>query len=132
MDMNVLMKTVEKITLTEPITLEQLYELMMKNNDKIPEKFKLKKGLMGKSILFDVFMQTQPCLTVKDNTVTVRRMGNKTEVGIGDMPSLDFKAIKQGLGAVKEGGLSKSISGGAEYFVRICDIMNEILKDKKE
>ena len=79
MDMNVLTKTVEKITLNEAMTLEQLYELMTQNIDKMPKGFKLKKGLMGKSILFDVFMQTQPKITVKDNLVTIRRMGKETE-----------------------------------------------------
>lgn len=129
MDINVLKKTTEKITLKDPMTIEELYELMMQNSDKMPGKFKFKKGLLGKSIMFDVFMQNQPRITVKDDLVTIRRMGNKTSVGIGDLPSMDFKAIKEGFEAVKDGGISKVVSGGAEYFVSVCDAMLALLSN---
>lgn len=130
MDMKALQKTVDKIVLSEAMTLEQLHELMVQNSEKMPGKFKLKKGLFGKAILFDVFMQTQPRITIKDNTVTIRRMGNSTTVGIGNMPKMDFKDMKQRIGAVKEGGLGKAVSGGAEYFGKACDAMQELLKPR--
>ena len=126
--MDVLSKNVEKITLKEPMTLEELYDLMKENSEKLPEKFKLKKGILGKSIHFAVVMQTDPKITIKDNVVTIRRMGNTTQVGVGNMPSMDFKDLKQRAKAVKEGGLGKAISGGAEYFVSVCDAMVELLK----
>lgn len=129
MDMKVLQKTVEKIVLKEPISLEKLYELMIENQEKMPGKFKLKKGIIGKSILFDVFMKTQPKITLKENTIIIRRVGNTTSVGVGNMPAMDFKAIKQSVQAVKEGGLSKSVSGGAEYFGNVCNATREILKN---
>lgn len=129
MDMKVLQKSVEKIELNQAITIEELYDVMIENSDKLPGKFKLKKGLMGKAILFDVFMQTQPRITVKDNTITIRRIENKTSVGIGNLPSMDFKDIKQRTKAVKEGGFSKAISGGAEYFTSVCDSMIELLEE---
>lgn len=132
MKMDVLSKNVEKIKLKNPMTLDQLYELMMQNIEKMPGKFKLKKGIMGKAILFDVIMQTQPRITVKDNIVTVRRMGNSTSVGVGNMPSVDFKDMKQRAQAVKEGGFSKAISGGAEYFGSVCDAMVELLQTHAE
>lgn len=127
MKMDALSKNVEKIELKQAMTLEELYELMMENSEKMPEKFKLKKGLMGKAIEFNVIMQTVPRITVKDNIVTIRRMGKSTQVGIGNMPSLDFKDLKQRAKAVKEGGLGKAISGGADYFVSVCDAMVELL-----
>jgi hypothetical protein len=130
MNINVMKKTVEKIVLREPITLEYLYELMIQTPAKLPGSFKLKKGLMSKSIYFDVFVQEQPRITVKGNTVTVRRMRKKSNVGIGNMPSMDFKAMKQTAQAVKDGGFTKSISGGAEYFVSVCDAMRELLKSR--
>lgn len=130
MDMKVLKKTVEKIVLRETMTLEQLYEFMMQNATKLPGGFKLKKGLFDKAIFFDVFMQQQPKITVRGKTITVRRMGNKSFSGIGNMPTLDFKAIKQTAQAVKDGGLNKSISGGAEYFANVCDAMRELLKTR--
>ncbi|NLC03765.1 MAG: hypothetical protein GX787_05715, partial [Tissierellia bacterium] len=110
MKMDVLSKNVEKITLKEAMTLEEMYDLMKTNSEKLPEKFKLKKGILGKSINFEVVMQTEPKITIKDNIVTIRRMGNSTEVGIGKMPSLDFKDLKQRTQAVKEGGFGKAIS----------------------
>ena len=128
MKMDVLSKTVEKITLKNPMTLEELYDLMKENSEKLPEKFKLKKGVLGKSIHFEVVMQTDPKITIKDNIVTIRRMGNSTEIGIGNMPSLDFKDLKQRTQAIKEGGLGKAISGGADYFASVCDAMVELLK----
>lgn len=127
MDMDVMKKSVEKITLKEEMTLGQLYDLMKENKDIMPGEFKLKKGILGKSINFDVFMQTEPRITVKDNVVTVRRMGKSTEVGIGNMPSMDFKDMKQRLKAVKDGGIKKSVTGGAEYFVGVCNAMVELL-----
>lgn len=132
MKMDVLAKNVEKIKLKEAMTLEQIYDLMMENPEKMPGKFKLKKGIFGKSILFDVVMQTQPRITVKDNIVTVRRMGNSTTVGVGNMPGIDFKSLKQRTKAVKEGGFSKAISGGAEYFGSVCDVMVDLLQTHAE
>lgn len=132
MKMDVLSKTVEKINLKEVMTIEQLYDLMKENSEKLPEKFKLKKGVLGKSIHFEVVMQTDPKVTVKDNIVTIRRVGNSTEVGIGNMPSLDFKDLKQRTKAIKEGGLGKAISGGADYFASVCDAMVDLLKPYSE
>lgn len=127
MNMDVMKKSVEKITLKEEMSLDQLYDLMKENQEELPAKFKLKKGLMGKSINFDVFMQTEPRITVKDKVVTIRRMGSSTKVGIGSMPSLDYKDMKQRVKAVKDGGIKKSVTGGAEYFVGVCNAMVELL-----
>ena len=46
MKMDVLSKNVEKITLKEAMTLEEMYDLMKTNSEKLPEKFKLKKGIL--------------------------------------------------------------------------------------
>ena len=96
----------------------------------MPGKFKLKKGLFGKSILFDVYMQTQPRVTVKENVVTVRRVNSSTTVSVGGSPSIDFKDMKQRVGAFKEGGLKQAAFGGQDYFNGVCDAMREVLKDK--
>ncbi len=131
MNMDVMKKSVEKINLKEAMTVEDLYKIMQENSEALPGEFKLKKGLLGKSIDFKVYMQTQPHVTVKDNIVTVRRLGNKTKVGIGGMPSIDYKNLKQSVKAVKDGGLGKSVTGGAEYFVNICNAMVDILEPYK-
>lgn len=127
-----LSKTVEKINLKEDMTLEELNDFMMKNAESLPAKFKLKKSFMGKAILFDTNMQVQPRVTVKDKEVTIRLMGNSTSVGIGNMPSMDFKDLKQRAKAVKEGGIGKAVTGGNEYFISICDAMVELLSPYAE
>lgn len=132
MNMDQLTKSVEKINLKKAMTLDELYDLMMKNSTELPGKFKLKKGMMGKSILFDVKMQMQPRITVKDNLVTIRKMGKSTKVGMGEMPSMDFKDLKQRTKAVKEGGFKKAVTGSQDYFVEVCDSMVELLASYSE
>ncbi|MDY0236600.1 MAG: hypothetical protein RBR71_11245 [Gudongella sp.] len=127
-----LTKTVEKINLKEEMSLEELNDFMMENTEKLPAKFKLKKSIIGKAILFDTNMQVEPRVTVKDKEITIRYMENSTSVGIGNAPSLDFKDLKQRAKAVKEGGFGKAVTGGPEYFISICDAMVELLKPYTE
>ena len=113
MDMKALSKTVEKFTLAEPMTLEELHQLMTQRwTAELPGRFKLKKGLLGKSITFDVYMQTQPRVTVKGNLVTVRRISNSTKVSVGGSPGIDFKDMKQRVTVAREGGINKAASVG--------------------
>jgi hypothetical protein len=115
------------------MTLEHLHELMTQYSAGFPGQFKLKKGLLGKSIMFDVYMQVQPRITIKDNVVTCRKMSNSTTVstGIGGASvGTDIKASKQYREAMKEGGLKKAISGGPEYFHGVCDALRDMLKAK--
>ena len=119
-------KTAEKFTLKEPITLDELYQLMTQRwTAEMPGKFQLKKGLFGKSIKFDLYMQILPVVTVKGNVVTVRRQQQSTTVG-----GVDIKDTKQRMAAAKEGGLKKAALGGAEYFQNIRNAMREVLGDK--
>jgi hypothetical protein len=125
-EMKEMSKTVEKFTLRDPMTLDELFELMTRRwTADMPGKFKLKKGLFGKSIKFDLYMQQLPVVRVKGNVVTVRRQQQSTTVG-----GVDIKDAKQRMAALKEGGLKKAALGGAEYFAGIRDAMREILKDK--
>lgn len=130
MDMRSLSKTVRQYTLREPISLEALYQLMMERGGAFPGPFKLKKGLFGQSIQFGVVMQVQPVVKVKDNVVTARAITNKTQVGIGGMPQMDFKDIKQRTAALKEGGIGKALLGGQENFHNVCDVLQDILSDR--
>ncbi|MEA5003599.1 MAG: hypothetical protein VB081_08880 [Christensenella sp.] len=130
MDLKAMQKAVEKFTLKEPMTLEELYDLMKQRwNAELPGTFQLKKGLMGKSILFDVYMQVQPKVTIKDNVVTVRKISNSTSVSVGGGPGVDIKASAEYKKAFKEGGFKDAISGGPAYFNGVCDAMREILSD---
>ena len=128
-----LSKSSEKFTLRQAITLEELFALMEKNLDPaFANKFKLKKGLFGKSIAFEVYMTILPKISIKNNIVTVRKVSSSTQVGVGGLPSVDLKASKQTTEAVKSGGLSKAATGGSEYFLAICDAMRNLLKDLAE
>ena len=131
MDIKTMQKAVEKYTLREPMTLDELHQLMTQRwNAELPGTFKLKKGLLGKSIQFDVYMQVQPKVTIKDNVVTCRKFTNATEVSVGKSPSIDIKNAKQRIDAAKEGGVKKAALGGVEYFLGVCDAMREVLMDK--
>ena len=122
-------KTVEKFTLREPISIEELNDLMVQNATGFPGNFKLKKGL-GKSIVFDVLMTIQPIVTVKGNVVVVKRIQNSTKISIGGGPSVDRKAVQQRVQAAKEGGLGKAITGGVDYYLNIVEVMRGLLQSR--
>ena len=124
------MKSAEKYALNAPMTPEALCELMTQRwTAEMPGRFVLKKGLGGKSIMFDVYMQAQPVVTVKGSEVTVKRITNKTTASVGGMGG-DFKAMKQAAAAIKDGGLKAAALGGQEYFNAVCDAMRDVLKDR--
>jgi len=130
MDLKAMGKSVEKYTLNAPMTIEELHDLMNQRwNAELPGKFKLKKGLFGKSILFDVYMQVQPRITVKNNLVTCRKMNSQSTMSSGGM-GIDLKASKQYAQAIKEGGVKSAIAGGPQYFHGVCDALREMLADK--
>ena len=129
MDKKDMHKANEKIELSAPMTIEELFELMQQNASAIPGEFKLKKGMMGKKIEFAVYMQTQPVVSIKDKTVKVNRVFNKTSVSVGGIGG-DIKNMKERVAAAKEGGLAKAAFGGQEYFVNVCSAMVELLKSR--
>lgn len=121
MEMKVL-KSVLKLTLKSPMTIEELYELMTKSTDvPFPRTFKLKKGLLGKSIEFDAFLETAPTITVKDDTVTLRKVEKSTSVG-----GVDIKTMKQSIGNLAKG----DFSNGFDYFENVYTALQELLKDR--
>lgn len=118
-------------TLRQAMTIDQLHELMQErwSEDK-PGKFKLKKGLFGKSIQFDVYRQVMPRITVKGNVVMLRKISNSTEVSVGGSPSLDFKNARHLGKDFKEGGMKKALNAGADYFVDVMNALQEVLGDR--
>ena len=129
MDLKTMSASVEKLTLREPMTLEALNRLLLEKWDG-PGRFKLKKGLFGKSIQFDTVMQLQPRLTVKDSAVIVRKVSNSTRVGFGGGPMIDYKDTKQRVSALKEGSAKAAAFGGHENFERVCEKIKEILRNR--
>ena len=126
MNLKEMSRNPQKITLKDPMTIEDLYSLMTEKwTPEMPGPFKFKKGLFGKSIKFNIYMQIVPTVKVKDNLVIIRRTQQSTTVG-----GVDIKDMSQRMSALKEGGLKKAAMGGMEYFVNICEALREILKDR--
>ena len=130
--LNKMMMRPEKFTLKDPISLEELYELMARNETDFPGRFRLKKGLFGKSIVFDIYMTIKPSIRVKDNIVKITALQQSSSVKVGNMPSIDIKATKQVLQATKEGGLGKALTGGPEYYNSIADTLRELLQGRMQ
>lgn len=116
----------QRVTLKDPMTIEALHQLLTDRwNPEIPGEFKLKKGLLGKSIKFGVYMKIQPVVTVKGNVVTIRKTESSTNVG-----GVDFKNMSQTISAAKEGGLKKAVTGGIDYYIAVTGAVKEILQDR--
>ena len=105
---------------------------MVQNETDFPGRFRLKKGLFGKAIVFDTYMTIQPRISVKDNKVKISVLQQSTSVKVGNMPSIDIKATKQVLQAAKEGGLGKALTGGPEYYNSIADALRELLQGRMQ
>jgi len=120
-------KSVEKLTLRDPMTLEQLRDLMVEKwGTTPPHKYKYKKGLFGKSIMFENVMKIQPKVTIKDNVVIIRKtQGSSMEVG-----GINIKDTKQRAAAFKEGGLKSAVFGGNENFNKVVASVTELLEGK--
>ena len=128
--LNKMMMRPEKFILKDPISLEELHELMIQNETAYPGRFRIKRGLFGKSIVFDIYMTIKPSISVKDNIVKIRALQQSSSVKVGNMPSIDIKATKQVLQATKEGGLGKALTGGPEYYNSIADALRELLQGR--
>ena len=128
-EMKEMLKNPIKIELSAPMTIEELFDLMQQNAAAIPGQFELKKGLMGKTIVFGIYMQEKPVISVKGNTVKITRMTDKTEVkvmGVGG----DIANMKERAAALKEGGLKAMAMGGHEYFYNVRVSIAELLKSR--
>ena len=140
MDMKTMMKAAEDYKLREPLTLEELFDIMQTSNIAFPGQFKITKGVFGKAIVFDTFAEVKPRITVKDKTVKVR----KTETNTGStIPSrereeglrINLTEAAHDIKTMKEGGFDGLLSGhgsGPEYFNNVCDRMRELLQDRIE
>ena len=125
-----------KFVLKEPMSLDELYDLMTQNKNAFPGNFKLKKGLFGSSIDFDVRMYLQPKINVKNNIVTVKTVQreNNNTVKVG---GVDLGSLQKGLQTVKEGGLgglvnsvADSLTEGENYYQNIVNSMEELLQSR--
>ena len=140
MDMKTMMKAAEDYKLREPLTLEELFDIMQTSNIVFPGQFKISKGLFGKAIVFDTFAEVQPRVTVKDKTVKVRKAETNTGSTIPSRQREEGVRINLNRAAgdiktMKEGGLDGLLSGhssGPEYFNNVCDRMRDLLQDRTE
>ena len=140
MDFKAMMKAAEDYELREPLTIEELFDLMEKSSLAFQGQFILKKGLFGKTIIFDTFAEVQPRVSVKNKTVKVRKIEtNSGSTGPShdreDGITIDFVAAARDIKAFKEGGFEgmlSAYSAGPEYFHNVCDRMRELLQDRLE
>ena len=130
MDLKEMNKQKEVFTLREPIELDALFALMQQSGLPWPSNYQLKKGLMGKSIAFEVYMTIEVKISVKNNVVTVAKFTNSTTVSVGGGPAVDFKANKQFREAAKEGGLMAGAMAGVNRFHEIIDLVRQLLQDR--
>jgi len=136
MDLKEMNKSVEKYTLANAMTIEELYQLMTERwNTELPAgPFIIKKGLMGQSIQFPTYQTVQPVVTVKGNEVVCKKTeGAKVEVmGVNHK---DRKQRKEAFGAGKAGGgflqgMKDAAMGGVQYYHDVCNVLRGILQDK--
>ncbi|MCL2785361.1 MAG: hypothetical protein FWD55_07995 [Propionibacteriaceae bacterium] len=130
MDMRSYMKNSEKLTLVQPMTIEELHGLMTQYAYAMPGRFELKKGLMGASIKFDEYLETEPVIKVKGSVVTVSKSTVSSGVSINGMDLGAPKRMAQQAQAFQEGGLGKAITGGQEYFLKVIETMKWLLQNR--
>jgi len=116
-----------KYKLREPMTTEELYELMTERwTAELPGKFALKKGLFGSYIRFDTYMTIQPRVKVKNDTVKITR--NIVEV---ETNGIDLKAASQAISAMRSGGsMMEVMMAGPEYFLKVCAEIQNVLQGR--
>ena len=116
-----------KYQLREPITIEELYSLMQDQwTTELPGKFRLKKGLFGSFICFDTYLSMQPQIKVKNDSVHVTPVTVSTKSG-----GVDIKSAAQAIKTMKAGGSFLDVALGApDYYLKVCDGIEELLKDR--
>jgi len=127
MDMRTYMKNTDKIELRDPLSIEDLYNLMAQYWQSMPGRFEVKKSLFGTAIVFDEFMSIEPRITVKGNMVIVGKSKTSTEVSVMGISPSAIKHTQQQAQAAQQGGLSKAFTGGQDYFLRVCEAMRWLL-----
>jgi len=136
MDLKDTGKSVEKFTLANAMTIEELFQLMTERwNVELPAgPFVIKKGLMGQSIQFPTYQRIQPVVTIKGNVVTCKKTEGAS-VEVMGVNHKDKKQRKQAFGAGKaEGGFMQGMKdaalGGIQYYLDTCNVLRGILQDK--
>ena len=129
-DKKSMFKMEEKIELREPIDVEALHALMEQSGIEWPGQFKISKGLFGKTIAFDSYMNVVPVVHIKNNIVKVKREQPKSDIEVLGVSRNSVKAQKEMFAGMKEGGLKKGFTGGQDYFLDVCDLMQELLAGK--
>ena len=130
--LDTMMMKPEKFILKDSISIEELHESMTQYETIFPGRFRLKKGLFGKSIVFDIYMTVLPKISVKKNIVKTSVSQRSTSVKVGNLPKIDIKATQQTIQATKEGGLGKAITGGPDYYHSITDALRELLQGRMQ
>lgn len=115
-----------KITLSAPITLEELFDILSKDAaQKGYQEPKFKKGLLGKGIEYPKEHRTTIRVTAKGNVVNITKAfdNSSSSVSVGGMK---FNTSKD----MRGGNAAKTVDAGSEYFKTICAHIEEALAGK--
>ncbi len=108
---DVLTSRPQKIQLDREMTLDEIFEFLSAHAAAFPSGFSIKTGIIGRHIAFEERYRAKPCLTVKENMVTITKMMNNgsTSVGVGGVKiNVDGKPYNPIM--------------AEEYFRTVCDI----------
>ena len=135
MDMEIIRKKKEKLTLRDPLSLEELFSIMEAAKDQFPGAFQLQKGLFGSAITFDKYMNFGVKIKVKDALVTLLRMDPSSNSGNPRSQSMEqlgkvVNAAQEIMSSMSTGVVSDELMGGPKYFAMICDTMGELLQSR--
>jgi len=117
------MDTTRKYHLNREMTIEEIYDLLVAANldPEIVGKFELKKGLMGKHIVFSGGTIAYPTLTVKGSEARLQKIV-KTQ-GKGQFTVLGVKLPNGNT----PGKVLSDTDKGNVYFASVGDLLNDIL-----
>lgn len=121
-----MLDTIRKIDTQRPLELAELHALLSQRVN--PAQFgapELKKGLLGKSIVYPKVYRVTPTITVKGNQVTIKRVedSSETKVTVGGV-GFSLDKDKRGMNAMK------TAQAGTEYFQALCGAVEHALADQ--
>ena len=124
--------TIYKIQLKSPLEQEELLQILLQCNAVTnlgqPE---IKRGITGKVIAFPKFSRVTPQVSIKDTTVTVKKIldSSQTKVSFGSAggSTIDVALDKDLRG---KNGIN-TINNGSDYFIAVHNAVETALQDYK-
>lgn len=120
------MDSVRKIQLPRAMELEEVFQILetslVGSEVGVPE---LKRGIMGRSIVFPEVSRVIPHLSVKGDVATLRKVTNESKSSIR-VGKLSLTTTKDRRGK----GLIDSVKAGSDYFKAVADAVEAALTNQ--